>query len=67
MSKLDLETAEESEFKLPTSVASQKNKENSRKTSTSALLTIKDDAMKVLHSVFQKIWKTQQWPQDLEN
>ena len=24
----------------------------------------KDDAVKVLHSVFQKIWKTQQWPQD---
>ena len=25
---------------------------------------LKDDAVKVLHSVFQKIWKTQQWPQD---
>ena len=25
---------------------------------------IKDDAFKVLHSVCQKIWKTQQWPQD---
>ena len=25
---------------------------------------IKDDAMQVLHSVCQKIWKTQQWPQD---
>ena len=24
----------------------------------------KDDAVKVLHSVFQQIWKTQQWPQD---
>ena len=24
----------------------------------------KDDAMKVLHSVCWKIWKTQQWPQD---
>ena len=24
---------------------------------------IKDDAMKVLHSIFQQIWKTQQWPQ----
>ena len=22
-----------------------------------------DDAMKVLHSIYQKIWKTQQWPQ----
>ena len=24
---------------------------------------IKDDAVKVLHSVCQQIWKTQQWPQ----
>ena len=25
---------------------------------------LKDDAVKVLHSVWQQIWKTQQWPQD---
>ena len=25
---------------------------------------LKDDAVKVLHPVCQKIWKTQQWPQD---
>ena len=25
---------------------------------------LKDDSVKVLHSVCQKIWKTQQWPQD---
>ena len=25
---------------------------------------IKDDAVKVLHSIYQHIWKTQQWPQD---
>ena len=25
---------------------------------------LKDDAEKVLHSVCQQIWKTQQWPQD---
>ena len=25
---------------------------------------IKDDAVKVLHSMCQQIWKTQQWPQD---
>ena len=25
---------------------------------------LKDDALKVLHSVWQQIWKTQQWPQD---
>ena len=24
----------------------------------------KDDAVKVLHSLWQRIWKTQQWPQD---
>ena len=24
----------------------------------------RDDAVKVLHSICQKIWKTQQWPQD---
>ena len=28
--------------------------------------TLKDDAMKVLHSICQQIWKTQQWPQDLK-
>ena len=26
--------------------------------------TVKDDAFKVLHSICQQIWKTQQWPQD---
>ena len=25
---------------------------------------LKDDAVKALHSICQKIWKTQQWPQD---
>ena len=28
------------------------------------LQILKDDAMKVLHSICQQIWKTQQWPQD---
>jgi len=28
------------------------------------LQILKDDAMKVLHSVYQQIWKTQQGPQD---
>ena len=28
------------------------------------LQTLKDDAIKVLHSMYQQIWKTQQWPQD---
>ena len=25
---------------------------------------LQDDAVKVLHSICQQIWKTQQWPQD---
>ena len=25
---------------------------------------LKEDAIKVLHSICQQIWKTQQWPQD---
>ena len=28
------------------------------------LQILKDDAGKVLHSICQQIWKTQQWPQD---
>ena len=40
MFKLDLEKAEEPEVKLSTSVGSLKKQESSRKTSTSALLTM---------------------------
>ena len=40
MFKLDLEKVEEQEIKLPTFVGSQKKQESSRKTSTSALLTM---------------------------
>ena len=29
-------------------------------------LILKDDALNVLHSICQQIWKTQQWPQDWE-
>ena len=25
---------------------------------------LKEDAVKVMHSICQQIWKTQQWPQD---
>ena len=39
MYKLDLEKAEETQIKLPTSVGSYKNKWSSRKTSSSASLT----------------------------
>ena len=40
MFKLVLEKAEEPEIKLPTSIGSLKTQESSRKTSTSALLTV---------------------------
>ena len=53
MFKLDLEKAEEPEIKLPTSARSSKKQENSRKTSISALLTIK-----AFDSVdHNKLWK----------
>ena len=32
--------------------------------STELFHILKDDAVKVLHSICQQIWKTQQWPQD---
>ena len=32
--------------------------------SVELLQILKDDAVKVLHSVCQQIWKIQQWPQD---
>ena len=40
MFNLDLQKAEEPEIKLPTSIGSSKKRENTRKTSTSALLTM---------------------------
>ena len=40
MFKLDLEKVEEPEIKLPTSIGSLKKQDSSRKTSTSALLTM---------------------------
>ena len=27
---------------------------------------LKDDVVKVLHSIYQQIWKIRQWPQDWE-
>jgi len=30
----------------------------------SYVIILKDDAVKVLHSICQQIWKNQQWPQD---
>ena len=53
MFKLVLEKAEEPEIKLPTSSGSWKNQESSRKTSTSALLTMP----KPLTVDYNKLWK----------
>ena len=53
MFKLDLEKAEEPEIKLPTSAGSLKKQENSRKTSTSASLTM----LKPLTVDHNKLWK----------
>ena len=33
-------------------------------TSVELFQILKDDAVKVLYSICQQIWKTQQWPQD---
>ena len=41
------------------------NKVSGRDGNTADLFQIpKDDAVKMLHSKCQQIWKTQQWPQD---
>ena len=55
MFKLDLEKAEEPEIKLLTSVGSSKKQENSRKTSTSASLTMLKDFDCVNHNEPWKI------------
>ena len=69
MFKLVLEKAEEPEIKLPTSVGSSKKQESSRKTSTSALLTMP----KSLTVDDHKLWKILQgmeyqttWPASWE-
>ena len=51
--KLDLEKAEEPEIKLPTPIGSSKKQESSRKTTTSALLTMP----KPLTVDHNKLWK----------
>ena len=53
MFKLDLEKAEESELKLPTSAGSMKKQKNSRNTSTYASLT----TQKPFDCVDNKLWK----------
>ena len=52
MFRLDLEKAEESEIKLPTSVGTSKKQEGSRKTSTSVILIMPK---------FLIVWITTNW------
>ena len=64
MFKLVLEKAEESDIKLPTSIGSQEKQESSRKTSTSALLTMPKTST-VGITTYWKILKEMGIPQHL--
>ena len=80
MFKLVLEKAEEPEIKLPTSAGSSKKAREFQKNIYFCFIDyakafdcvdhnklwkiLKDDAVKVLYSICQQIWKTWQWPQD---
>ena len=57
MFKLDLEKAEESDIELPTSSASEKKQKSSRKTSTSALLTMPKPLTVWSTTNYGKFWK----------
>ena len=57
MLKLDLEKSEEPEIKLPTSAGSWKKQESSRKTSTSALLTMPKPLTVCITTNCGKFWK----------
>ena len=64
MFKLVLEKAEEPEIKLPTSAGSLKKQETSRKTSTSALLTMPKPLTVWITTncrKFLKRWEYQRW------
>ena len=69
MFKMDLEKAEEPEIKLPISVGSSKKQENSRKTSTSALLMMPKPLTVWITTdcgKFWKRWEYQTWPASWE-
>ena len=70
MFKLDLEKAEEPEIKLPTSSGSLKKLESSRKTSTSALLTMPKPLTVWITTNCGKFWKRWEyqttWPASWE-
>ena len=65
MFKLDLEKEEEPEIKLPTSIGSSKKEESSRKTSTSASLTMPKAFDCVDHNKLWKILKEMEVPDHL--
>ena len=71
MFKLDLEKTEKSEIKLPTSVESLKKQESSRKTFTSAVLTMPKPLIVSIttnRATFLKRWEYQTtWPASWEN
>ena len=68
--KLDLENAEEPEIKLPTFVGPSKKQENSRKTSTSALLTMSKPLTVWIATNYEKFFKRWEyqmtWPASWE-
>ena len=70
MFKLDLEKAEEPEIKLPTSVGSSKKQKSSRKTSTSASLTMLKPLTVWITTSCGKFWKRWEyqttWPASWE-
>ena len=65
MFKLDLEKAEEAELKLPTYTGSLKKQENSRKTSTSALLTMPKPLTVWITTNCGKFFKSWEYPANL--
>ena len=54
----------ECEVKWALESINMKNASGGDRTSFELFKILKVDAIKVLHSICQQIWKTQQWPQD---
>ena len=54
----------ECEFKLALGSITKNKASGSDGIPVELFQILKDDAVKVLHSICQQIWKTQQWPQD---
>ena len=67
MFKMDLEKAEEPEIKLPTPDGSQKKQESSRKTSTSALLTMPKPLTVYITTNCRKFFKRWEYQTILRN